>query len=201
VKPKAGTLSEKFGFQDHELSTAKHDEIMLWLDANAERLFGKSEWEPERVAAIRKMASAAIRENRFGKSGIGPPVEALASEPPRVIAKVERKWEKPIVAANGFMIGFIDMEITVYIPRLSWSCVCGGIIPEECSWTIGDFPVSPQERHMVEVKPEIRSLGEVIRQIRMYEAHCAGKYYICCPDERFKSALASQGIGFIKPEV
>jgi hypothetical protein len=52
---------------------------------------------------------------------------------------------------------------------------------------------------MIEVKPEIRSLGEVIRQIRMYESHCPdAKFYICCPDPRFKPALESQGIGFIQ---
>lgn len=36
--PKAQTILSKFGFQDDELKTPKHDEIMLWLDQNIEIL-------------------------------------------------------------------------------------------------------------------------------------------------------------------
>ena len=99
------------------------------------------------------------------------------------------------------MIVFIDMAITVSFPSLSWvypqyQTVIG---PDGFIWNVDQN--CKTQVHLVEVKPAIRSLGEVIRQIRMYQAHCSGKYYVCCPDDRFKSALASQGIGFIRPEM
>jgi len=31
-KTRATTLAARFGFQDHELTTPKHDELMVWLD-------------------------------------------------------------------------------------------------------------------------------------------------------------------------
>ena len=31
-KTRATTLTARFGFQDHELTTPKHDELMFWLD-------------------------------------------------------------------------------------------------------------------------------------------------------------------------
>ncbi len=34
AEPKARTLQERMGFRDDELKTPKHDEMMLWLDAN-----------------------------------------------------------------------------------------------------------------------------------------------------------------------
>jgi len=36
AKPKAQTMQQKMGFMDSDLGTQKHDEIMLWLDANIE---------------------------------------------------------------------------------------------------------------------------------------------------------------------
>lgn len=34
MEPKAKTIAARFGFQDPELSTPRHDEIMMWLDEN-----------------------------------------------------------------------------------------------------------------------------------------------------------------------
>src|SRR5690349_21525027 len=58
MQPKAKTLQERMGFRDDELSTPKHDEIMLWLDENVRSLFPDKSgdpWEPELMDEIREI--------------------------------------------------------------------------------------------------------------------------------------------------
>lgn len=80
-------------------------------------------------------------------------------------------WEQPIMsgANNQYCIGFVDMWL-------------------------------PQCRICVEVKSKIDSAGELIRQIRMYEQYVrhVDSFVVVSPDDRFKSALESQGILFYK---
>lgn len=64
----------------------------------------------------------------------------------------------------------------------------------ECRWDI----LENQATVCFEVKTRIDSLGEVIRQIRMYQAHVGAPFYVVCPDDRFRAALNEQKIGFIK---
>jgi hypothetical protein len=58
-----------------------------------------------------------------------------------------------------------------------------------------------QQRRFYEVKPSIPSLGEVIRQVRMYQTYTNreryGEWWIVSPDTRFKEQLESQGIKFL----
>jgi hypothetical protein len=42
VEPKAKTIAERFGFRDPELTTPRHDEIMMWLDENIEDVYEKA---------------------------------------------------------------------------------------------------------------------------------------------------------------
>lgn len=38
ARPKGQTLQQRFGFNNSDLTTPKHDEIMLWLDENIEAI-------------------------------------------------------------------------------------------------------------------------------------------------------------------
>ena len=50
----------------------------------------------------------------------------------------------------------------------------------------------------IEIKTAIPSLGELVRQIRMYQTYLKVKFIIVCPDDRFAEPLRSQGIHFYK---
>jgi hypothetical protein len=52
--------------------------------------------------------------------------------------------------------------------------------------------------YLFEIKPSIPSVGELIRQIRMYQQYKPGKYIVVSPDDRFASVLSGQGIEFLK---
>lgn len=38
-KTRATTMQQRLGFADGDLTTSKHDEMMLWLDANVKSIF------------------------------------------------------------------------------------------------------------------------------------------------------------------
>ncbi len=205
MKPKATTLQERMGFRDDELSTPRHDEIMLWLDSMAGELFPYKprEWDDEEIMKLRcnALANLVRHEPQMEKDDAAASVrmKRLMEDPPKypqhVSGSIKTTWECPVTSDNKFIVGFVDMTVTVHRVLLSWQLRNSSTRSYE--WSI--YPET--ENHLIEVKPEIKSLGEVIRQVRTYQVHASGKFYVCCPDDRFESALKSQGIGFIKAEL
>lgn len=54
-------------------------------------------------------------------------------------------------------------------------------------------------RAYFEVKPSIPSVGELIRQLRMYQTYTGStEWFVVSPDDRCESILKAQGFGFIK---
>lgn len=193
MQPKAKTLQERMGFRDDELTTPKHDEIMLWLDENAERL-GVS------IASQHGHHKSWAHMARFEY----PELEECPSFRNNQVKVIRRTWEQPIKAANEFIVGFVDMLIEIDTTVR----IGAGKKDGKPFWGWHDEP--RKLKALVEVKPTISSLGDLIRQVRLYESTntSAGMkgfslayFYVCCPDNRFEKQLASQGIGFIKAEV
>jgi len=95
------------------------------------------------------------------------------------VPKVQTKWEHVIhTNNNGAIMGFVDLAITA--------------------------KTSPRNTSLlIEAKAEIPSLGELIRQIRMYQDGRSGLYgdhvwVVISPDDRFASKLEEQYIRFLK---
>jgi hypothetical protein len=94
------------------------------------------------------------------------------------------------------------MAVVLSIPYLtlgfkerSWNYDPDAHAPQ---WEVGKGEHGRLKQYMFEVKPAIPSLGEVIRQIRMYEQYEMGaEFYVVSPDARFKAALEAQKIGFL----
>lgn len=62
-------------------------------------------------------------------------------------------------------------------------------------WKLEYPPISS---FYIEVKPEIESLGAILRQINLYKQFSTGKIYIYTSDKRFNEQLISQDIGIIE---
>ena len=80
---RAKTLQERFGFVDSDLKTPRHDEIMIWLQANAEPI-----------------------TDSIWKRGWHSPIDTYES-----IYHASIEWEYPITNGQKFTIGFIDMRV------------------------------------------------------------------------------------------
>lgn len=194
MKPKASTLQERMGFRDDELSTPKHDEIMLWLDENAERL---APWMASQHPYHRSAAQKLKAEH--------PDLKDHPIFPPNGVKVEEKTWEWPVKNRNEYIVGFVDMRIKMRtLAEIGYSVTeSGGVV---WKWKEGWNNFNA----LIEVKPSISSVGELIRQIRAYQTSVSGigphtligpAFYVCCPDDRVSGILADQGIGFIKAEV
>src|SRR5262245_64184354 len=88
-----------------------------------------------------------------------------------------------------YTIGFVDMVVTYTAHRLEWTWA------DEMT-TVWRW-VKETRTVGIEVKSAIPSLGEVIRQIRVYQEHVEYPFHVLCPDDRFAEPLRGQGIGFL----
>jgi hypothetical protein len=202
--PKATTIQQKFGFADKDLTTPKHDEIMLWLDANIIQVMApkvsRHTWSKDSIAGWRTRADQAMANDKDW-TGLGP----IPDYPDLTITK---RWEYPITTGQGnkFIVGFIDMLATIPEPRLSVSDITkrsrDGIWYRDSAISLPKWEVySPSISACFEVKSSIPSLGEVIRQIRMYQQYLENvMFYVVSPDDHFADAIRAQNIGFIKYE-
>lgn len=202
--PRATTIQQRFGFQDKELTTPAHDELMLWLDSEmatvVEALEGEpniGRWESKHVENLKKRATEAVTNSGYKWAGM--------NDPPQKEKRIFKKWEMPILS-GAYVVGFVDMKVVVRDMELEitnvtererydgggWKLKKGGESPE---WKIRD---GIDEAYLFEVKPKITSLGELIRQIRMYQAYQGGKYVVVSPDDRMAEQIRAQGILFVK---
>ena len=100
-----------------------------------------------------------------------------------------KKWEHQIIFQNGnykAIIGYIDLLVKVdgkfYFPRCK----------EYDFDTLNLF---------IEVKTQIPSVGELIRQMRAYQTYDSGylnKYLVVAPDDSHQELLREQGFWFYK---
>jgi hypothetical protein len=114
-----------------------------------------------------------------------------AEIPPKSLRIIDKTWEYAI-ENKKFVIGFIDLSITY-------------VRSDEIAVEVANQEAIITQRYreptiLFEVKSEIKSLGEVIRQIRMYQVYKNNSYCVVCPDDRFAAQLRAQGIWFLKYE-
>lgn len=189
AKPKSQTIQQRLGFMDEDLKTTKHDEIMLWLDSAIENHFELlmkilPEWQPDEIHVLDEHSEIKGEEKKFillENSSI------FQNLPTKTSASCKNKiWEFPILN-NKFIVGFVDLKVDCTKPVLEFYK--------------GKLEVTKEfDTIFFEIKSEIKSLGELIRQIRMYQTYTKGKWFVVSPDAKFSSQLEKQGIGFIKYE-
>ena len=128
-------------------------------------------------------------------------------EPPAPKLDVRCELERPIPrrlyeATN--IVGYVDVVLSVSALRLT-----AGIAPSDdygrpylgvdarryADWNAywSDF-----RSFAFEVKTTIRSLGELIRQLKAYRAYLKVPFYAVSPDSGFAKDITDEGFGFIK---
>ena len=181
MKPKATTMQQRMGFSDPDLTSSKHDEIILWLVENCEqvaRAIGGFKGEP--FLSMGHRCADEWRKDAMVK---------FEAEKEGRCPQFSIRLESPIMDRT-FIVGFVDAIITVASPCLR--CYADDHRPAyHWDW-------SKAAEFYVEVKPSIPSFGEVLRQIRHYQAYCgSATMLVCSPDIRFKTHIEQQDIGFI----
>lgn len=254
AKQKAKTLQKQLGFVDDDLKTPKHDEIMQWIDKNAEGIINNlfyKDWTEEREKFEKdifnripdvikdRQVPIAINEVLIKKTQDSGKIkqlkERIAIEEEKIqklrewkgfadhafskpkLKVIHKEWEYPITKktesrySSGItIIGFVDMKIEYedYVLVIKKGLLKEGTeehdVSQRSAWDFsGSFELSHNKERQsiyIEAKSEIKSLGELIRQINVYRTYKKGNYFIASPDNRYIDILKEQGIGFIKYE-
>ena len=136
----------------------------------------------ERISKIEKEFQQASEQIRVSPLPLKPSIRI-----------VKKQWEEPVMS-NDYIVGFVDMAVTFQLPRLNLN-----IELEENGWNSKwNIGYATDNRINFEVKTEIPSLGELIRQLNMYKSYGAKNIFVVAPDDSHKELLQEQGIGFIK---
>jgi hypothetical protein len=205
--PKAQTLQQRFGFQDKELATPKHDEIMLWLDENILEILYSFQWiKDDFIKKYNKESpNGQLSFTKYDDTKKASFLKEKPSLPEFKINILNKIWEHPVhhiherqygQKEKGFCIGFIDFVVVFNIPCVFWSEGTTQYNHSELRWEIGQREI----RINFEVKTGIPSLGELFRQIQMYRSYVDSHFYVVCPDTRFEKQIVEQAVGFLKYE-
>lgn len=176
--PRATTIQQRFGFHDNDLKTPKHDEIMLWLDEHIDTI-------------VKNTVGFEIEIPSY----CNPPAYIVKEAEDKYIFKVGKPiWEYPIMDKK-YCIGFIDL-VVAYETTCVWRENTRTYLHTEDNFV---YHVGTTEHNLYfEIKSSIPSLGELVRQIRLYQQYAQGTFIVVCPDARFEKPLASQGIKFVE---
>lgn len=188
-KAKARTIQQRLGFMDNDLKSSKHDEIMLWLDDAVENHFNQlipfqKEWKYKEFYVMEKGKELQDSQREIFFKDLD-----LPEKPDMEVVK--QIWEYPITTGrDSYIVGFADMMVDYYDSSLTYYA------------NEDKFKIYNKEKKSVffEAKSEIHSLGELIRQIRMYQTYTIGKWFVVSPDSKFDAALKKQNIYFLKYE-
>jgi hypothetical protein len=124
MQPRAKTLQERFGFQDKELSTPRHDELMMWLDENIEACLRSLLDQTELTESdIRPQYSKGVKweEENLTKYRKGQPLPPVPDCEHQLRFQIKKKvWEQPLSSGN-FIVGFVDMFCVLerFVPKVS----------------------------------------------------------------------------------
>jgi hypothetical protein len=108
----------------------------------------------------------------------------------KAIEVLEKTWARIVHNKKGEPIGFINLYVNYTRAEL--------LIDREPSGTPRWFPYNDHDSACFEVRTEITSVGELIRLVRMYQAHAHGTFCVVSPDQRFGTIPQQQDIGFVK---
>lgn len=198
------------------LSKSKIDVMHQKLQKNRSERIASVKQEIERVKCNEQYRNDY--SNKIARlSSILQELETLDITPPVSMPapKIEGTpiWEHPITnsgyGGKSFVIGFVDLLVRYQRPYLDLDpgSLHGQIFYD---WIRSEEPlIKPSYicwksgNAYFEVKTEIPSLGELLRQIQLYRTYFHGDWFVVSPDTRYIETLAEQNVGFIeyKPEM
>ena len=187
---KAKTLIERFGFKDEDLTTPEHDKILLWLlnPKNTLKMLKQlnllkehssvkitcdcckpcswkwldiGDWPNGECSGVEKEAT---QQNLLE-------IQKLHKKEDVFLQIIGIKGEHQILGYNNFNIGSVDVKVSL-------SSSIEGLYKTHkgCSFTYQILKLDEEgkqksEEYFIEIKPKVKSIGELLRQINLYRSH------------------------------
>lgn len=179
----------KFWLDEKDLKTPIHDEMVLFTFNNAKKIIDKFkinfQYETyttaEEIKSILKNEFRILKRDGFSEKEIEDKLNLLKNDY-EVSFDNEKIIEFPLKGYNGFNLGYLDL---VYIFKIKH----GGFI--------GDWLYEKRDIRKVgfEIKPEVKSIGEVLRQFQYYKSNMppSTKLILVTKTKGLKEVFESQG--------
>lgn len=198
---KTREIGAEYGLSDPDLATPGHDAILIelariWPEFLKSKL-GDGDTENDAELICSTVDKVRLPKNARTPADIG-----------------QLTWEYPIVTGGGRPRAFLDLAGTYSVPKLireplyrTTSAFSGYELREKVDrdtqliWTRETYFVG------IEAKTEIRSAGELLRQLQTYgvmlRQHQASSQstvylFVVSPDDRFRDVIESQRFNFVK---
>ena len=196
-------MEKKLLLEDSELTTPKHDEMVLWAFNNYNKILDSFE-ELSKLNAIWN----GVWEGEWDERAIlwdwekripyfdGNPSEKVIEKMKQIsinydefmksqrIYNMELTIEHPLKGYNGFNLGFLDL-------LLRQRCGCYR------EFSFGFATRNRRERDIIfEIKPNVRSIGETLRQLQFYKSNYKNSdafFILVTQTKGLKEIFASQG--------
>ncbi len=127
AEPRARTLQERMGFRDDELKTPKHDEIMLWLDANIQIVMDElhgpiGDWDVKEVSFIQKeyLERASGMANKFKQQGEWASEEVKKNSASYAASRIKSCTEGQLRWSSWAGLGTPDRARRLQVLRKTW---------------------------------------------------------------------------------
>lgn len=199
----------RFGFNDKELTTPEHDKILLWLNMNWRGCIKSLKLIVQPTKIQRRCYRCQEECNWDWEKGECQPSYTRLSDKEKIEWKENLKkqyilccnlttksmfWsyifdsgectiEYPIMGYNNYNVGFVDLYI-----KLVKEIPCGDL-----DFILPEWKEIPHNFYF-EIKPEIKSIGETIRQVNFYRSHQKGTYVIVTKTKGLKELFEEQDI-------
>ena len=173
------------------VATPKHDEMLLMFSKDSPKL------REYLMPILRYKISETIisycedykRKNGFCDFGFIPKI--------RQINLTEWTPERPIMN-NGYYIGSVDLYVLFKIKidlEYKYYSEHTGYKSPDIENEIINIPL------VFEFKPELKSFSETLRQVKIYQKHILGNYFVITNSDisKFQNIFESQGIKIYNP--
>jgi len=172
-KDKSWKLENTLKIDDTQLKTPLHDKLCLYVDEYINDILNiKKRWP---VDGFEKELFLSEYDRR-----------KLCYFVWQDFPKVELLWEEPI-KNNGFVIGIPDFTFTASVKLMRT------IKGEDGRIVVGD-----KFYGIIEVKPKIQSIGETMRQLKIYKSYLnrnrEHQIYLVTLEPKYKKLFEKQGI-------
>jgi len=226
-KDRYSTQEKLWKLDDEQLTTPKHDEIVLKLLSNGESIFkehrkpfefsesfkvyenyksnntwkynGRRYWDSSLPENnVSYRTYDSNREYKFHFDDTNIISERLADHLKKCKPQLKTLSEVLLKSKTGFPVGYLDILLETDIVKNN-SQILSQYDDGDYQYIL-DHEISISRNQLgIEVKPTIVSFGQTLRQLNTYREYFHGKLMLCTPDIRFKDAFESQGIQVISP--
>jgi len=227
-KDRYSTQEKLWKLDDEQLTTPKHDEMVLDILSNGESVYNKFKRD-FKISVGYKILRGVEGGNQYdvGSGHLGhinfnscysssstleydriaiKHFDSISNDFTEIINQniinstptPKILSEQPLKTKSGFLIGFLD--ILLYSPFVERTYTLANKIYDDLFQynLYQDIRIHPNSLG-IEIKPTIPSFGQTLRQLNTYREYFDGKLMLYTTDIKFKSAFESQGIEMITP--